>query len=253
MDTQRTLVGTSGFSYKDWLGSFYPQFCPSADFLRFYASIFETVEIDSTFYRIPSAETVTKWQRQTPDGFVFAAKFPRTVTHEGKLDERLRSAGVFIEVMRRLGGKLGPLLLQFPYGFKPDSDDLLLRLMDGMPGDIPISVELRNRKWLEREDILEAMRGRNMALCLIDHPWMPRLKVQTADFSYIRFLGDRKKIENDFSYVRNERTEDLGWWREALAELAGPGRRQYVYFNNHYSGHAPSTASRFLEMIQGRP
>lgn len=249
MDTSRVHIGTSGFSYKDWLGNFYPQFCPPQDFLTFYSSRFRTVEIDATFYRIPSEKTVTKWAEMTPDNFIFAAKFPRTVTHEGELPARLAEAERFVGVMRALAGKLGPLLLQFPYGFKPEQKELLGRLIEAMPGDIRISIELRNRAWLEHQDVFDLMKGKNIALCLIDHPWMPRLRTYTADFVYLRFLGDRKKIEEDFSYVRFDREDELGWWHTVIEEVSGEGRDLFAYFNNHYSGHAPSTAIRLLELI----
>ena len=250
MINDRVMIGTSGFSYRDWLGNFYPQFCPQADFLKFYSSHFRTVEIDATFYRIPKVETVQKWAKTTPDNFVFAAKFPRAVTHEGDDETRLESVRAFIEVMKHLDSKLGPLLLQFPYSFKPPQRDLLLRILDALPSSGLFAVELRNRKWLDQKDLLDIFADRQIALCLIDHPWMPRLKVKTADFLYVRFLGDRRKIENDFSYVRFDRNEELSWWRELIAEYARTGVNCYVYFNNHFSGHAPTTADKLAELIK---
>lgn len=249
INLERINIGTSGFSYKDWLGSFYPQFCPPADFLRFYASRFQTVEIDSTFYRIPTESTVLKWAENTGDGFKFAAKFPQTVTHEGYLCDRVESANRFVEVMKLLGDKLGPLLLQFPYGFKADQAPLLTKLIGSLPPDVQVSVELRHRGWLDNDAIFDSFRERNIAFCLIDHPWMPRSKITTADFVYVRLLGDRKKIESDFSYVRFDREEDLIWWHELVREYADQGKDIYVYFNNHYTGHSPTSACRLLEML----
>ncbi len=185
----------------------------------------------------------------TPDNFVFAAKFPQTVTHKGELPQRLDDAAQFVKVMRALGDKLGPLLLQFPYGFKPDKEPLLLKLMEAMPEDLRIAIELRNKKWLQNEKVFDRMREKNMAFCLIDHPWMPRLDLETADFVYLRFLGDRNQIDNDFSYVRFAREEELVWWGGLINRVAGEGKDLYAYFNNHYSGHAPSTAFRLLEML----
>ena len=181
-----------GFSYKDWLGNFYPQFCPEADFLTYYASQFKTVEIDSTFYRIPSEKTVQKWRRSTPDCFIMAAKFPQSVTHEGTTEARIQDALRFTEVMRGLGPKLGPLLLQFPYSFKPDQRPLLENILSAVPGDLRIAVELRNKKWLN-DDLFNLLKKYNIALCLVDHPWVPRLIVKTADFSYIRLLGQMQR------------------------------------------------------------
>jgi len=242
-------IGTSGFSYKDWLGNFYPQFCPAADFLKFYTSVFNTVEIDATFYRIPSAGVVSRWVCQARNDFVFAAKFPKAVTHEGEPSQRIETAAAFIEVMRGLGDRLGPLLLQFPYGFKPDSLDLLARLIEVMPNDLRIAVELRNKAWLKVPPLFDLLRARNIALALIDHPWMPRQEVATADFHYLRFLGDRKQIPDDFSHIRLDREEDLRWWRDVIARLTASGQELFAFFNNHYSGHSPSTARRMIELL----
>ncbi|MCB2229202.1 DUF72 domain-containing protein [bacterium] len=252
MESQRIRIGTSGFAYKDWLGNFYPGFCPDRDFLRFYSSQFDTVEIDSTFYRIPSESTVRKWADTTPDKFVFAAKFPRTVTHEGEEAQRIDDAGRFIEVMRGLGDKLGPLLLQFAYSFKPEQFGLLEKLIAVVPEGLSVSVELRNKNWLT-DDLYNLLKGRSIPLCLIDHPWMPRLKVQTGPFQYVRLLGDHKKIESDYSWVRDEREEDLRYWREVITGAAQQGTDIFIYVNNHYTGHSPTTARRLAELIAESP
>ena len=249
MKKELLKIGTSGFSYKDWLGNFYPQFCPEADFLQFYSSKFNSVEIDSTYYRIPRVEIVKRWFKVTPEGFTFTAKFPQTVTHKGDLKERLANAGNFVEVMKNLDSKLGVLLLQFPYGFTPDDKEILFELLASLPGDIRFSVELRNKKWLTEDDLFALLRQKNISFCLIDHPWMPRKNIQTADFSYIRFLGDRKKIENDFSFVRFERNEELQYWKDIVLEVISEGKECFCYFNNHYSGHAPTTATNLIQMI----
>lgn len=242
-------IGTSGFSYRDWLGNFYPQFCPQADFLRFYASQFDTVEIDATFYRIPTVETVKKWVRTTPERFVFAAKFPRLVTHEGTRESRIEAAGAFVAVMEHLGSKRGPLLLQFPYSFKPDRFDVLSAIIESLPDGGRYAVELRHKKWLDHDGLFALLKERGIGFCLIDHPWMPRVNIRTGDFVYIRMLGDRDKIENDFSWVRFDREEELTGWRDLIAEYARTDVNCYVYFNNHYSGHAPTTADRLRQML----
>lgn len=248
MAHRRVRIGTSGFSYKDWLGNFYPNFCPDRDFLRYYSSQFDTVEIDATFYRIPAPSTVQKWVDTTPDHFLFAAKFPRTVTHEGEPAQRVDEAGRFIDVIRGLGSKLGPLLLQFPYGFKPDEFSLLEAIVNAIPDGLHVSVELRNKKWLT-DDLYNLLTRQNISLCLIDHPWMPRLSVQTGPFQYIRLLGDRKKIESDFSFVREEREDDLVHWREVIKGAAQQGTDVFIYINNHYTGHSPTTARRLIELV----
>jgi len=248
-DRNNILIGTSGYSYKDWLGNFYPQFCPAADFLRFYAAIFRTVEIDSTYYRIPAREMVAKWFKVTPDDFIFTAKFPSKVTHEGDIDSRIEYARAFIDVMRRLENKRGPLLLQFPYSFKPDEHfGILEKLVAAMPEDVKVAVEVRNKKWLKK-DFFELLRSRNITLAMIDHPWMPKKTERTGNFSYFRLLGDRKKIDSDFSYIRFDREDDLQWWSHVAEEFSRDGEEVYAYVNNHYSGHSPSSARRLMEML----
>lgn len=247
--TDKIKIGTSGFSYKDWLGNFYPQFCPQQDFLRFYSTVFKTVEIDATFYRIPSVEMVRRWKKVTCDDFIFTAKFPRTVTHEGDLESRLADMSEFVECMKHLDNKLGPLLLQFPYSFKPDEhQDIFQRLIDGLPNGGKYAVEVRNKKWLG-QGFYSFLKSKNISLCLIDHPWMPRRTEFTGNFLYIRFLGDRKKIADDFSYIRNEREEELDWWARLIEEYSIDKGEVYAFFNNHYSGHSPSTARRLMEIL----
>lgn len=249
MANGKILIGTSGFSYKDWLGNFYPTFCSTQDFLKFYCSRFKTVEIDSTFYRIPTVETVARWYRNSSRDFIFTAKFPRAVTHEGNISERISAARAFLSVMDNLKEKRGPLLMQFPYSFKPDCRMILYELLEAMPASQQMAVELRHKGWLDDDGLMERLRKKNFALCLIDHPWMPRLNLRTADFLYLRFLGDRKKIESDFSYVRNDRRQEMDWWKKVITSHAEAGHRVYAYFNNHYSGHAPTTAMRMSSLV----
>ncbi len=202
-----------------------------------------------TFYRIPSETMIKKWASSTPEDFTFAVKFPRTVTHEGDISSRLEQAEQFVSVISKLGSRLGPLLLQFPCSFKPESCSTLKAIVDSVPKDIQLAVELRNRSWLS-EDLYKWLGNRGIALCLVDHIQMPRLSVKTADFQYIRMIGDHRRLTEDFSFVRLDREDDLQWWRDLVVRFAGERGRIYGYFNNHYSGHAPTTACRFLDLLQ---
>ncbi|MBI5646628.1 MAG: DUF72 domain-containing protein [Ignavibacteriae bacterium] len=248
MDDTHIRLGTSGWSYKDWIGSVYPDGCTAAKFLRVYAERFPTVEIDSTFYGIPRESTVEKWRAETPDDFVFAAKFPQSITHETRLQDHVDEARAFIERLRLLGPKLGPLLLQFPYGFRVDAHDELDAFLARLPDDCRIAVEVRHKSWLG-DRFTEMLRARGVALALIDHPWMPVMDKATADFTYIRWLGDRKKIEDDFSHIRFERTEALLRWKNIVDRLSTEGLFIYGYFNNHYEGHSPATLARFRALL----
>ncbi len=249
MNNLKLHIGTSGFSYDDWLGNFYPQFCPKQDFLQFYSSKFKVVEIDSTYYKIPSEKTIKRWCKVTPDNFLFTAKFPRMVTHEGDVAVRKSTALEFIEKMKLLEDKLAVLLVQFPYCFKPYQIDVLFRIFDVLPSDIRFALELRNKCWLGVDKLFERLNQQNIAFCHIDHPWMPKVDIQTADFSYFRFLGDRKKIQNDFSFVRNERESELAHWQQLITKRLQLDHDCFAFFNNHYSGHSPSTAVQFKSLM----
>jgi uncharacterized protein YecE (DUF72 family) len=248
MTNSRLRVGTSGFGYKDWLGNFYPRACPQSDFLKFYAGKFVTVELDVTFYRLPTPSMVQKWAATVPEGFRFAAKFPQTVTHEGEIADRLNNAQAFCDVMRHMESRLGPLLLQFPYSFRPDQIDTLQKLIEVLPTDLRISVEVRNKSWLGPK-LYDLLRSHKIALCQVDHPWMPRITERTADFAYVRFLGDQKVLTEDYSYVRFPHEDRLAWWAGLIQSYERDGIDIYAYFNNHFSGHAPTTAFRLLEIL----
>lgn len=249
MALKKIKIGTMGFSYSAWNGNFYPEKMSPASRLAHYVTKFNSIEIDSTFYRIPARSTVRKWAETAPAGFTFSAKFPRSVTHEGRIKERIEQARLFVEVMAELGDKLGVLLLQFPYSFRPDQRSLLGELLDELPSIAKVAVELRNRKWLT-DNLFISLERRGVGLCLVEHPWVPRLKIQTADHIYIRMLGDRKQIETDFSHEQIDRTEELNWWSETTRELDQAGGTIYTYFNNHFSGHSPTTAAQFQKMSQ---
>jgi uncharacterized protein YecE (DUF72 family) len=251
MAIRNVHVGTTGFSCHDWLGNLYPQFCPPADFLRCYSTTFSTVELDSTFYRIPSAETVDKWAKTTPGNFRFAARFPQTVTHEGDLSSRVDNASRFLEIMGGLGERLGPLLMQFPGSFGPCSYAVLKELLRQLPRGTKVAVEFRRPDWFIPKTF-NTLKKHNVALCLTEYPGLPRLKVRTADFVYLRFVGDSDLITEDFSYVHISREEELNYWVEVAERFAGESAEIYAYFNNHFSGHAPSTAIQFRELLNKR-
>lgn len=244
-------VGTTGFSYHDWLGNLYPQFCPAADFLRCYSMTFSTVELDSTFYSVPSAETVDKWVKMTPGNFRFAARFPQTVTHEGDVSSRVDNASSFIEIISRLGDRLGPLLMQFPASFVPEGRPVLKELLQQLPRGTKVAVEFRQPDWLVPETF-DLLKRHSVALCLTEYPGMPCMEVRTADFVYLRFVGDRDQITEDFSHVRVSRTKELNYWAGVAKRFAGENAEIYAYFNNHFSGHAPSTAVEFRELLDNR-
>lgn len=256
-------LGTSSWSSEDWLGVFYPQGTSPADFLTEYAKHFDTVEVDATFYRSPAASLARKWHQRTPPGFTFAAKVPRAITHDKVLQDCQGDLKEFLGVMDLLGEKLGPLLFQFPYFNKQAfarPEDFLARLdpfLQGLPSGYAFAVEVRNKSWLS-ERFLDVLRKRKVALALIDHPWMTpaeqlmkRLDPLTADFTYIRWLGDRKGIEEQtqhWNQVIINREREMETWVPAIDKLLARRLRVYGYFNNHYAGFAPASVALFLDV-----
>jgi len=192
-------------------GLYYPKGMKPADYLTYYATKFDTVEVDSTFYRTPSVSTVRGWYDKTPKGFIFTAKVPQVITHEKVLKDCETEFKTFLNAMEILGEKLGPLLFQFGYFNKKafiGVNDFLARLvpfMRRLPKGRKFAVEIRNKNWLVPQ-FIEALRDRSVALTLIDQSWMPRpsaifdkLDPITSDFTYVRWLGDRKGIENAYA------------------------------------------------------
>jgi uncharacterized protein YecE (DUF72 family) len=269
-------IGTSSFSSGDWVGPFYPKKTPATGFLSYYSSRFGTVEIDSTYYAIPSKQTVLGWKNKTSDKFIFAAKFPKTIVHAGKASQpdsaklllpeftdKVRDR--FLETMAVLGEKLGPLLLQFPYFSKsifklPEQFFERLNLfLDNLPSNFRYAVEIRNRQWLTRE-FVDICRNHQTALAFVDHVWMPHadeidsaIDPITTDFSYIRLIGDRNEIESITKTWDKEvidRDGRIKRWAKILEKMANQKQLTFVYINNHYAGHAPATARKLWDIYQ---
>lgn len=233
-------LGTSGWSYKDWVGPFYADGSAPKDFLEIYSQHFHTVEIDSTFYGTPRQEYVRRWRATTPDDFQFSAKFPKEITHEKSLVDGEKEVTEFLKTMELLGNKLSVLLLQFEYGFKPDQFENLSAFLPTLPDCFRYALEIRNKKWLGR-NFFELLRDNGVAFTLVDHPWMPRLEDVTSDFTYIRWLGDRRTVPENFSEVKIDRSKEVEWWAEVINKFLIDDVTTFGYVNNHFAGHSPAT------------
>ncbi len=256
-------VGTSAFTAAGWPGTFYPDGLPAAEYLSHYAQHFDTVEVDSTYYRIPSEAMVRNWYARTPEGFLFTAKAPQTITHENVLVDCEDDLARFLEVMGGLREKLGPILFQFPYFNRQKFakvDAFLERLapfLAQLPKKQRFALEIRNKNWLV-PSLLDLLRKHRVALALIDHPWMPRpteilarMDPITSDFTYIRWLGDRKGIEEEtktWDKTIVNRKRELEEWVEACRKFNQRHIAIFAFANNHYAGHAPATVRLFWEL-----
>jgi uncharacterized protein YecE (DUF72 family) len=256
-------IGTSAFTAVGWEGTFYPKNLKPADYLSHYAQHFDCVEVDSTFYHAPALTTVQGWYAKTPPGFLFAAKVPQTITHEKALVDCKDELNNFLKTMGALGEKLGPLLFQFPFfdraKFKSGGEFIahLREFLKTLPTDYRFAVEVRNKSWMDAR-LAECLRERGVALALVDRAWMPRPRELfekfdpiTADFTYIRWLGDRKGIEErtktwDRAIV--DRREELREWAEICERVVKRRIQIFAFANNHYAGHAPATVEMFRDI-----
>lgn len=238
-------LGTQGWSYDSWIGPFYPPGTTSSDFLEAYAAQFDTVELDTTFYAVPRASTVAGWRERTPPGFRFAAKFPKAITHEKMLVDCSAESIAFLEAMTELDQKLGPLLLQMPPSFAAGQFEPLAEYLRWLPTGFRYGLEVRHKSWLGKENLaklIELLRAQGVALCLVQHAWMPKLDEVTAPFTYVRWLGRREEIpDDDYSHVRINRDAQLDSWAEQVGRYLRAGVVVYGYFNNHYQGHSPAS------------
>jgi uncharacterized protein YecE (DUF72 family) len=240
------LLGTSGWSYKEWIGPFYSRFDKSM--LRAYTKVFETVEIDSTFYRYPSKGTVMGWTRYSPEGFVFTAKLPGQITHEKRLD---LAEGIdqdlqrFIELMEPLilSGKLGCVLIQFPprFDYKPKRLEDFFRIL---PTHVRFAVEFRETSWI-RAETWDLLKKYNVAYTIVDEPLLPPEVHLTSDIAYFRWHGRGSRPWYDYRYS----TEELQPWIPKLKETSDKVKKVYGYFNNHYHGYAVENCLQLMEML----
>jgi uncharacterized protein YecE (DUF72 family) len=254
-------IGTSGFSYADWRGVFYPQTMKQGDFLAYYAQRFDCVELNFTYYRQPAAHAMAAMAAKVPDAFKFTVKAHRTMTHEipGGSDlaaefERFRQG--MLPVVE--AGKLGCVLFQFPWSFRPSKGnyDYVLSLPDRLDY-AQVVVEFRNNGWA-RDEVYEALRQQAIGFCCADEPELrglfPRVAVATSGVSYLRFHGrnaakwfNHKEAWERYDYLYNR--EELAQWVPKIHEMADASDDMYVFFNNCHRGQAAVNAAQMQELL----
>lgn len=245
-------IGTQGWNYDGWVGPFYPPGTPKQEMLKLYSKIFDTVEIDSTFYAIPSENSVKGWAEKTPSGFLFAVKLPSEITHKNRLVDSKDVLIEFAHRMRLLKEKLGCVLIQMPPDFSPSENRSLSGFLELLPKDLRFAIEFRDSSWLT-EKTFDLLRERNVALTLTDSRWMHRtlsfrlVDNPTSDFVYVRWLGPRDLT--DFSRIQIDRTKELGQWSEAFQLLKEQVSLILGYFNNHFQGHSPASSNEFKKLL----
>jgi len=236
-------VGTSGWTYKHWKGLFYPPDLPQKDWFSYYASVFDTVEVNSSFYHLPRPSTVERWYQIVPSGFLFAVKASRYITHVKRLRDVEEALGRFFEICSLFREKLGPILFQFPPQMEFRSDVFVAFLDLLAKKDYLYAFEFRNPSFF-CDQLYEMLRERNFCLCFADTPRYPYQEVLTAPFVYLRLHGSQSLYTHCYS------EEELQIWARKVKEWLCE-RDVYCYFDNDYQGYAISNALRLRELVLG--
>jgi uncharacterized protein YecE (DUF72 family) len=249
-------IGTSGFSYKDWVGPVYPQELAQWQWLSYYAQSFDTVELNVTYYRLPTAKMVKGWIDRTPDHFLFAVKAHRSLTHERK-DVDFQAYVSSIEPLLS-AGKLACILAQFPHSFHRNLEnrEYLRRIKDGLV-DFPVVVEFRGKDWV-KDETFEELKQLNLGFCCVDEPKLPGLMPPTAlvtgPIAYVRFHGrnSQKWWKHDQAWERYDYTyseDELKEWVPKIHDLDDQAALTVVYANNHYKGQSVDTVRKLQHLL----
>jgi uncharacterized protein YecE (DUF72 family) len=233
----RFLIGTSGYNYPEWRGSFYPERFPTARMLAYYAERFDTVEVNYTFYRMPTEGLLDGWSKGTPEGFTFTLKAPRRITHDSRLQQCVDLTQTFCRTAATLGSKLGVLLFQLPPNFKRN-DAVLTAFLGSLTPGIRAAFEFRHESWHD-DVVFGALRARNLALCIADSEKMSTPVVSTADYTYFRLRDEGYK------------PADIDRWGSVIGGLT-PARDAFVYFKHEEQGKGPEFARLLIDSLAQR-
>ena len=252
-------IGCQGWNYDDWTTKadgetvFYPRGTRSNQMLETYAKVFDTVEVDSTFYAIPASSAVENWYRKTPENFTFSPKMPQEITHEyGLREPSFPIMEEFCERILLLKEKLGTVLIQLPPNFEASKENAqaLREFLAELPKEIRFAIEFRNREWLI-DWTFEELKKNSVALCLVEGNWIPRemmfeaTKKPTADFAYIRFMGERDLTS--FDKILRLQDANLQMWKTEIKRIKATDI--FVYFSNFYEGHAPASVNKLKKLF----
>nr|MBC7244653.1 DUF72 domain-containing protein [Chloroflexota bacterium] len=235
-------IGTSGWVYPHWRGILYPWELPTSQWLKHYVTYFDTVEVNNTFYHLPSEQAFRAWKEEAPEGFRYAVKASRYITHMKKLNGVEAALALFLERSRLLGERLGPILYQLPPRWVCNTERLhdFLHLL---PGDLHHVFEFRHSSWLE-ESVFALLEAHGAAFCIVSLPDFPCVLRATAPFVYIRLHGAEAKYGSCY------REEELQWWAEQIIGFLEGNHDVYAYFNNDAFGYAVENALRLKDLVK---
>jgi len=237
-------IGTSGFHYKHWKGPFYPEKMPAAAMLNFYTQHFDTVELNNSFYRLPTATAFDCWRETTPENFVFAVKASRFITHNKKLKDPENAVDNLLPRAAHLGAKLGPMLFQLPPKWRVNLERLR-NLLSILPRDVRYAFEFRELSWMT-DEVMGILREFNAAFCIYELAGYHTPLSVTAEFTYVRLHGpENGKYQGSYSEGR------LSQWARQIEIWAREIKAVYVYFDNDQAGYAATNAMRLKEMVFG--
>jgi len=237
-------IGTSGWYYEHWRGNFYPVDLHKSRWLGFYARSFSTVELNNSFYHLPSEKAFANWRDSSPDGFVYAVKVSRFITHIKKLRDVEEALQRFLDRAKLLDKKLGPLLYQLPPGMHRN-DTVLEAFLSILPKDLSHVFEFRHESWLDK-GVFDLLRKYNAGFCIYDMPDFTTPLEATADFIYVRFHGSAWLYGGSYS------DEELSRWAKDISKLARSKKAVYIYFNNDAEAFAVQNAMTLERMLKGK-
>jgi uncharacterized protein YecE (DUF72 family) len=245
-------IGCSGWSYSSWQGPFYPSNVDSPGYLQYYSNVFDYVEIDSSFYRIPNALMVSKWERTTPVSFKFTAKFPKSITHDKRLDNVDNELDRFFDAMKPLSEKTLALLIQLPPSMTiKEGIDKLDKLIPKLDKRFKYAVEVRHKSWYQ-DLAYNFFKNEGISMVWSQLAELQTPPIVTADFLYLRFIGDRTIDPNAFGRIQKDRVSELEYWSKELKRVQEKEKNlkfTAAAANNHYAGFGPATASVFRQMM----
>lgn len=247
-------IGTVGFGYKQWLGTFYPERMKSSQFLRYFSEWFDSAEIDSTFYGTPRLTTVQKWERDAPANFTFCPKTPRSISHDTPLIHAAPAMIEFVECVNLLGDKLGAILIQYPATLTIHAQTDLDRFLAQLPRNTRYAVEFRHPSW-EHGEVDAMLRAHNVCRVAADygaaneHGMTPFEVRGSADFLYLRFIG-RHGAFNEKNRVKIDQRPRLEAWLKAVQPQLTEYKTIYAYMNNDYSGYSIATANLLKQLLR---
>jgi uncharacterized protein YecE (DUF72 family) len=243
-------VGCSGWSYKGWIGTFYPSNLENKNWLSYYSKFFKFVEVDSTFYTIPSRFVVRGWKDKTPDDFKFALKFPKIITHDKKMKDISKDLQVFFSNLEPLIDKTIFLLIQLPpYLSENEGFDLLKDMINRRDRRFDYAIEFRDSSWFN-DKVYDFLKNNKITLAWSIKDELKTPSIVTSDRIYIRFIGDRSINDKDFGRIVKDREKEMVEYADIVNEKASKENQTIsIAFNNHFAGFGPSSASTFLKMM----